>query len=323
MENSSPVLSKVLVHEFDPLARQGLKKFCRENRLIGLRESSIDVLSVLRKNIDLGAVFISEKQETNGSDGIELGMRIHELRHELPIFLRREKNATLDDLPEEVQRAFAGAYVGEQPEQLEALVEEYIFNVHYPNNLVESIREISESAISSQLTNMAVFCDVPYLVKDRLTYGELFSLIPLESTWCRGYMMLQIEEAPLSHMISQGRTSLSTESLDFRSLNEWLGEVTNLIWGGFKNRYGLGVSSQNDVRTQVPIINNHVRGYISFGTAMPQLVFKYSLRDLGGLNKDFYLYQKFIFHLNWSPEEIAANQETLDQCIESGDLEFF
>ena len=37
----------------------------------------------------------------------------------------------------------------------------------------------------------------PYVVHDRIIFGEVSTLIPIESSWCRGYMMLQTEEIAL------------------------------------------------------------------------------------------------------------------------------
>jgi hypothetical protein len=56
----------------------------------------------------------------------------------------------------------------------------------------------------------------------------VFSLIPLESSWCRGYMMLQTEEEPILGMLNSD--PLFPES-NFRDVNALLGEITNLIWG--------------------------------------------------------------------------------------------
>jgi hypothetical protein len=54
-----------------------------------------------------------------------------------------------------------------------------------------------------------VLAEAPTIVRDRLIYGEVYSLIPLEAAWCRGYMMLQIEERSLrrlqSHQLGDNR----------------------------------------------------------------------------------------------------------------------
>ena len=69
-------------------------------------------------------------------------------------------------------------------------------------------------------------------MRDRIIYGELFSLIPLESNWCRGYMMLQTEEGPLVQFVEDDKTHIGVnEEVNFRDINQVLGEVTNLVWG--------------------------------------------------------------------------------------------
>ena len=40
-------------------------------------------------------------------------------------------------------------------------------------------------------------------MRDRIIFGEVFSLIPLESTWCRGYMMMQAEEQPILDLLDR------------------------------------------------------------------------------------------------------------------------
>ena len=73
----------------------------------------------------------------------------------------------------------------------------------------------------------------------------------------------------------------------------------------------------------MPIIVNHQNKYITFGTDIPQLCFKYTLRQTGGDRKEITLYQKFIFNLSWAPEKFSENQPTVDDLIDTGELEFF
>ncbi|MGE6057354.1 hypothetical protein ACQJ2V_28405, partial [Klebsiella variicola subsp. variicola] len=72
-----------------------------------------------------------------------------------------------------------------------------IFSQQYPNALVRGIAEISRMVLESQFPGMQVEIEQPYLVRDRIIFGEVFTLIPLESSWCRGYMMLQAEQKTL------------------------------------------------------------------------------------------------------------------------------
>ena len=63
--------------------------------------------------------------------------------------------------------------------------------------------------------------ETPYIVRDRIIFGEVFSLIPLESSWCRGYMMLQTEEQADSGFFEL--LPAIAGKLDFRTANSFLG----------------------------------------------------------------------------------------------------
>jgi hypothetical protein len=105
-------------------------------------------------------------------------------------------------------------------------------------------------------------------------------------------------------------------------VNDRLSEVTNLIWGAFKNRYIGDQTAVATARVQVPLVVNHQHKYISFGTENPQLCFRYTLTD----EKDgrvSTLYARFIFNLNWSPEDFEEIVPNVDGLVDSGELELF
>lgn len=294
------------------------------NNTVGLKDATSEIQHVLTSNVDLGAVFLAEEPDHNGVPGIELCDEIHRARPELPIFLRRESTSDMSDLPEAVQESIAGCYHIGDMDNLSKLIEEYICSMYYPIELAQGIEEISMSAIESISGGMEVKCDLPYLVKDQIIYGELFSLIPLESNWCRGYMMLQTTENEVLELIRSGKTHISNTRPDFRDTNAILNEVTNMIWGGIKSRYFS--SSDEDaelMKTQVPIIVNHSQKHISFGSTEPQLCFKYTLNDPGKRYPETVIYQRIIFNLNWSPEKFEESDKAVDDFVEGGELEFF
>jgi hypothetical protein len=101
-----------------------------------------------------------------------------------------------------------------------------------------------------------------------------------------------------------------------------LSEITNLIWGSFKNRY-IGDERPPPDRVQIPLIVNHKHKYISFGTENPQLCFRFTLTD-EATGRSSTLYARFIFNLNWSPEDFKeiAHEDTAD-LVDSGELELF
>ena len=106
--------------------------------------------------------------------------------------------------------------------------------------------------------------------------------------------------------------------------HQTLGEVTNLVWGAFKARYIAEGDKRGQFQTQVPIIINHHQKYISFGSEDPQLCFRYTLTDNTDEDKPpIHVYQRFVFNLNWSPEDFKEVQTSCEELVESGELELF
>lgn len=316
--SDSPV-SKILVLDNDDACQQSIKRFCDENALVPLKVRKNRLMSVLRSNIDLGAILLAEDYGASPEENAEIALRIHTVRPELPIILRRQDAASLDGIPESLRRVFCAAYTAHDMTALRPVLDEYIFSLVYPNALVRGISEITENVLSSQFRTMTTTWNTPYIVRDRVIFGEVFSLIPLESAWCRGYMMLQTEEAPILRLLNARE---GDEDAGFRAVNNLLGEITNLIWGAFKNRY-VGDSSQHaSSQIQVPLIVNHKHKYISFGTENPQLCFLYTLTDEDSGNA-IRLYQRFVFNLSWSPEDFTEISPDSSGLVESGELELF
>jgi hypothetical protein len=324
MTEQSKIVSKVLVLDSHSDCLDRIKVFCDSNGLVGLKVQADSVMAVLRSNLDLGAILLSETVADSAQGGIALARKIHAVRPELPIFLRRDVSDNLDDIPERDRLLFSAVYTIGVISKLEPVIEEFIFSRSYPNALVRGITEIAIPALQSQFREMKVEVEAPHLVRDRLIFGEIFTLIPLESSWCRGYMMLQTEEDALMHWVKSGRTFVKPEeAYDFRNLNGLLGEITNLIWGAVKNRY-LSSVREDVYLSQVPIIINNLHRYISFGSDNPQLCFKYTVLDANDASfRPLVIQQKFVFNLNWSPEDFSENVTSVDELVSSGELEFF
>jgi len=335
MSDETTIVSKVLVHECNEDALSILKTICTKHNLVGLKvstgdnsigikDASNEIDDVLKSNVDLGAIFLAEDIDQNGISGIDLCLNIRKARPELPIFLRRIETKSDEDLPDDVRAAITGCYHTSNVSALDELINAYICSMFYPVELAHGIQEISTEAFSNIIHNTEINCDLPYLVKDQIIYGELFSLIPLESNWCRGYMMLQTTENEILELIRSGRTGISSERPDSRDTNSILNEITNMIWGGIKSRYFSTEESAGDAhRTQVPIIVNHSQKHISFGSTEPQLCFKYILKDPEKKFSDIVLYQRLVFNLSWSPEKFAESDQAVDDFVDGGELEFF
>ncbi|HZG19335.1 MAG TPA: chemotaxis protein CheX [Herbaspirillum sp.] len=307
------ITSKVLVLDRDADCYDTIKSFCERHQLVGLKAHEEHVMAVLRSNVDLGGIMLSESLAGLGEGGRGLARRIREVRPELPLFLRRRRESADTPLAERDSELFSAVYRIDDIEALAPAVAASIFSQHYPNALVRGIAEISRMVLESQFPGMEVEIDQPYLVRDRIIFGEVFTLIPLESSWCRGYMMLQAEQKTLQALAPEAAD-------DFRHLNNALGELTNLIWGWFKNRF-INQSQPIQQLSQVPIIINHQHRYISFGSDDAQLCFKYVLRRDDGV--PLVLLQRFIFNLSWSPEDFRENQTSVEELFESGELELF
>lgn len=322
MVEPAELISKVLVLDDDGTAQQRIKQFCDENKLVCVKATPGNVLSVLKSNVDLGAIFLSETYRIDGEEALNFAEEIHAVRPELPIFLRREAYAHLDDLTDRQKSLFCVAYVLNSIGRLKSVVDETIFSLVYPNALVRGITEITKTALESQFKDIEVLTEAPYIVRDRIIYGELFTLIPLESNWCRGYMMFQTEDKPVVQFVEKGHTHIVTDYVDFRDINHVMGEVTNLVWGAFKNRY-VSFDPIDGRQSQVPIVVNHAHRYISFGSEDPQLCFKYVLVDPAEKSPPLVLYQRFVFNLSWSPEKFKENEAVAEDLFESGELELF
>ncbi|PLY59812.1 chemotaxis protein CheX [Herbaspirillum sp. BH-1] len=307
------ITSKVLVLDRDADCYDTIKSFCERHQLVGLKAHEEHVMAVLRSNVDLGGIMLSESLAGLGEGGRGLARRIREVRPELPLFLRRRRESADTPLAERDSELFSAVYRIDDIEALAPAVAASIFSQRYPNALVRGIAEISRMVLESQFPGMQVEIDQPYLVRDRIIFGEVFTLIPLESSWCRGYMMLQAEQKTLQALAPEAAD-------DFRHLNNALGDLTNLIWGWFKNRF-INQSQPIQQLSQVPIIINHQHRYISFGSDDAQLCFKYVLRRDDGV--PLVLLQRFIFNLSWSPEDFRENQTSVEELFESGELELF
>ena len=318
------VLSKVIVVEHDAQSLAAMKACFEECKLGGYRASPESAPAVLGANIDLGAIFLSEV-DGNGHDCFALVHALHMARPDLPVFMRMAPGHGVEDLPEAVSKALAGVYATGDYGRAKELIETYLFSRHYPNEFVSEIKGMTLAALRASFKGMQVEVEQPYIVKDKLIYGELFSLIPLESNWCRGYMMLQSEEEKILDIIRAKKTTVNTPEPTFRHVNAVLGELSNMVWGSFKNRYGLKSLQDGlgQVRVEIPIIVNHMRKYISFGSDDAQLCFKFTVTDPDGKLDSSVLYQKFIFSLDWAPEKYDESNQNVNELVSSGELELF
>lgn len=321
MTETTSLAAKVLLLEHDPGQYQALLDFCDRMGLMALPRTAVDAVATLGQHKDLGGVLLAEDLPCEEGDALSLAATIHRQRPELPIFLRRTRTQPLTEAQE---RTIRHAWSTGGLQTLTESVQHAIFSLRYPTALVDGVVELTCSAMRSMFPHAEVRAEEPYVVHDRIIFGQVSTLIALESTWCRGYMMLQTEEHALRQGLLQGFGYEGVGGdLNFRELNHVLGETTNLIWGAFKNRY-IPPKAFTSQQTQVPIVINHEHKYISFGSQDPQLCVRYQLSDprRPGL-PPLTIVQRLIFNLHWSPEEFAEFANSASEAGPTGELELF
>lgn len=324
MEVSRDLVSKMLVLEPNPAALDEVRAFCDAHGLQGLRVGRDNILAVVRSVVDLGGVLLAEDVGPDAGAGIELARQIRALRPELPLFLRSQASLGASELDAADRALFAAVYSLDDMRSLGEAVHSAIFSMVYPNSVVLGILDIVRSAVSGQFRSMELQVEPPYLVRDHLVYGELFTLIPIAGSWFRGYMTLQTEARALEQAVRNGRCPVpSDQAGDAGSVNMFLGELTNLVWGAFKNRFQ-SATAVDVGGPQVPMVVNHAGGYISFGSTNPQLCIRCTLTDPAAPDAPpLIILHRFIFNLNWSPQDYDESQDQVDDLVEAGELELF
>jgi Chemotaxis phosphatase CheX len=322
MEASHHVVSKVLIiDDGNAETLEQIKRFCAENDLIGLKTHSDNVMSVLKSNVDLGGVLLSESYHDSPTGGVDLGLKIHKARPELPIFLRRHQEASLDKLPVRAQGCFCAAYHIDDMDGLQRNLRDFIFSYYFPNTMVRGIQRITEDAMLTYFRRFNLSCETPYIVKDSIVCGEVFTLVPLESKWCRGYMMLQSENRALK---LEGASHDPYVKPKLSRVSDVLGEITNMVWGSFKSHYVGDEYRTLMSQIQVPMLVMLEEKNISFGSSTPQLCFKYTLTDLDDQSAPpVKIYQRLVFNLSWSPEDFKEVQVSPEELVDAGELELF
>jgi len=323
MSDTPQLVSKVFVMDDSSECLDQIKQFCDQNRLIGLKVNfAANIMAILSSNVDLGAILLAENYCESLANTIDLARQINTARPELPIVLRRTSSSTFDGLPEKQRKLFCATYTIDDMSPLKKVIDEYIFSLVYPNALVRGISEITVNTLANQFKQLKVSAETPYIVRDRIIFGEVFSLIPLASSWCRGYMMLQTEEGAILDMLGFDELTENQGSATFRTVNNILGEVTNLIWGSFKTHFIAVDDPGSGSVSEVPMVINHKHKYISFGSENPHLCFKYILTDE---RKGYFItiYQWVVFNLYWSPEDFKEIKASVDDFVDSGELELF
>ncbi|MCG8668319.1 MAG: chemotaxis protein CheX [Pseudomonadales bacterium] len=323
MNDQQHLYSKVLIHEHSEEALATIKEFCDNNKLMGLRDKSNDILDIVQEKVDLGAIFLA-LENNDFEQSFALARLINHYQHQVPVFLRLPEDSEVpEELTSDYKELFAGSFKLSDLDALKELVDSYVFCMHYPNALVQGFREISNEALTSAFKDSELVMGHPCVVKDQTIYGEVLSLIELESSFCRGYMMLQVDKSGILDAITKGRTALTDDDANERGINTMISEVTNLIWGRIKARFFKEQHDRPLYRVQVPIVINHTDKYVTFGSDQPQLCIEYNLRDKNNHESFIKIIQRFIFNIDWAPERFSESEQAIDDLVEAGELEMF
>jgi len=314
---TSRLVSKMLVLDARDEQLPSLSRVYGEQNVIGIAVRNEDLASALAEHTDLGAVLLAGDYDGSPAANEAVAAQLHALRPELPVIMQQRERNEAAEWPL-AGRQLRASYAADDPEGLRTAIDEHVFGVTFPDALVDGIVEITTARLRSLFTSMDVAVEAPSIVRDRIIFGEAFSLIPLEGAWCRGYMLMQAEEEPLIATLgsaaARDREAGSVGgagAADFRELNSVLGELTNLVWGAFKNRFLSEPATGTQPLVQVPLLINHRHRYISFGSDNPQLCFRYRLSG-PGTARDVVIDQRFVFSLNWSPEDFDDSGEAAD-----------
>jgi hypothetical protein len=331
MDTTESLISKVLIYEPEPEHQAFLKNYCDQSKLLGLRVDSLHrIFRVLEKNVDLGAILISE-ETGNEMRNVAMHHIVAELireRPELPILMR--KRTTNEEVAADyVAPQCTAMYTPGDSDELDILVNEFIFNRYYPTDVIRDIQHMTRDTIAALFHDFTVKCDSPHLTRDRILYGEVSSLMRLESHWCRGYMMLETREETMLQVIRGYRISglpllESGEEINFRTINQIMSELTNTVWGKLKAGILQTPTGKEDrkYRAEIPSVINNIHNYISFGTDSPKLCFRYVLIDNHKKMDPFVLQQRFAFNLRWKPEDLTEADKEVKELVDCGDVMF-
>ncbi|MEX3949943.1 chemotaxis protein CheX [Paraburkholderia sp. EG287B] len=327
--NANKPVSKLLLLESDTARAEAIARIAAAYDCVCVPVRRDALSAALKTHYDLGGVLLGEDFGGSLEAAAAVAVALEAERPELPVVLRRAASEQDDALPEPLRRLPCASWHDSDPATLIAALEAHVFSHDYPDPLVDGITDMTLGRLRGLFAGLEVNWDTPSIVRDRIIFGEVLTLIPIETAWCRGWLLMQTEETPLIELLPPraGRD----EASDFRDVNGVLAELTNLVWGAFRNRYlgnahAAGEAGWGRAQVQVPLLINHRRRYLSFGSDNPQLCIKYRLTcpDTG---REVVIDQRFVFSLGWSREgfdETAA--QAAAAAVEeqaSGELELF
>lgn len=316
MAESFVLTSKVLLLEPDASCSLSLMAFFKAQNLIAIKTDSI--LEGLGEHKDLGAIFLSE-DALQMAEAVEF---VYRYRRELLIFVRstgKDSGSIAADLKKKV----TAYYTIDALDSLAAPLRLHIFDKTYPDGFLQGLQCIALDVLAATINNMEFSVDGPYLVRDRLNFGDICCALPIESKWCRGYMSLEMDKIDASKLIAHGKTGLDADDTDQRPYYQLVHELANMFWGRFKNRYVTHAKYVNTShRSEVPIISDGSAKYLTFGSMMPQIYFKYLMHDPSQVIDRVAIHQKITFSLEWLPQNYKEAIASDEDSATEGELDF-
>lgn len=326
-EEITSIRTKIFLHDTSPDVADKIRLFCEKDNLIRVKSVQIDVVDFLMNpsfnQCDLGAIFLSEQEDLCGISGFHIADKIHQNGSTIPIFMRLEGERRLADLSDEQKKLVTVVYSLDRLDELEKVIDRYLFSVHYPVSVVNKIQKACYDVLDGVFENIKVTKMPPCLIKDFIVADSFTSLIPLEMSCAKGYVMAQMQEADMVKLLTFTKQSDYSAREDFEHINEMASELVNLFWGRIRFRLHDETVDTNKVsRVQLPIIVNNKKNYISFGNSNPQLCFRYILCHANVISEPIVIHFKVIFNLYWDPSK-QVGDDMIDRCVESGELELF
>jgi hypothetical protein len=333
MADNSLIRFKALVLETQAKPEVELSKLLGDINAIIIKTSNEKFEQDLLSSKDLFAIFINISLPLSESNKSTIKI-VGQLRPELPVFLRHKTKASKKDV-EQLKLDIASikpsitptycCYSINRLAELRAQLDGFVFKNYYPPSFISELVTLSNNALLHHFQDVTIKQSMPYLVNDRFIFGELFSFIPLESDWCRGFMTIHSQQESVLSLIRHGKTFLDPRQSNFRFINDLLNEITNEIWGGLKSRffYSERVLNEGHYKIQVPVIINHKRNVMSVGSDDPQLCILHEIIDNTGQCEPVTIHQRLVFHLDWRPELCPVDVDDADDADDSGGLEFF
>ncbi len=303
---------KVLVYEPDTQTSSALVKALSCFGVDCILLDAKNYSQHLQQQIDVAAIFLPAKACADALTNKILN-KVDIDRATLPVFFRHPK-----DQVEESDYQQHHFHYQLEDNGLDQPLQDLLYKRVFPEHFVNQVTLLAEEAITHELVTVEIVNTQAALVTESILYGQVFSLIPIESGWYRGYLIIQTTEQDILDLIAQGKTQLEASQLDFRNVNTLVAESTNMVWGGLKRMYASSGEEKVSFMMQIPLIINHKHKYISFGSTEPHLCLSIQVKE-PETGKILRIVQRFVFHLDWQPEHCVEHIPSDDD----GEIEFF